>query len=109
MDDEQKRQLEKAMRRPSGLAAAQEFLQTYVFDAELDQLEGGVKHMMATNPATIISGVDGLAEVLEADLPPGTLAALVSRDANRYLSDPSDEAARAWLMRLLQSLRQWTE
>jgi hypothetical protein len=106
-DDELRRKLQAALVRPTGLDAAREFLQTYVMDADLEQVERIVAHMMKTNPVTIESGADGLAAILASPQPPGTLAELVARDANRALDDPSDEAAHAWLSRLHAALERW--
>jgi hypothetical protein len=94
-------------RRPSGLAAAREFLQTYVFDADRGQLERIVRHMAGVNPYTVDTGIEGIAAILTEALPPGTLADLVARDANRSLDDPSDDGARQWLERLLADVRTW--
>jgi hypothetical protein len=93
--------------RAQGLEAAREFLQTYVADASRGQLEQIVRHMMATNPFTIETGIDGISDLLAAPQPPGVLGELVARDANRSLKDPSDEAARAWLETLLADVRRW--
>jgi len=87
--------------------AVRDFLQSYVYDADMDNVQGIVKHMMSVNPRTIIDGVEGIEEILASPLEPGTLARLVAEDANRGLDDPSDEGARAWLQDLANRVRAW--
>ncbi|MBK7074685.1 MAG: hypothetical protein IPH44_20550 [Myxococcales bacterium] len=101
------RELEKRLVRLRGGEAVREFLQTYVHDSDRTQLEATVRHMVVVNPFTIDTGIDGLAEVLAMQLAPGTLARLVSHDANRDLDDPSDDGARVWLAALLRDLQAW--
>jgi hypothetical protein len=94
--------------RSQGLSAAREFLQTYVHDASRADLERVVRHMMAVNPYTIETGIEGISEILATPQAPGVLSDLVARDANRALDDASDDGARAWLDKLLADLRRWT-
>lgn len=107
MDELTHQKLRAALRRPSGIEAAREFLQTYVFDADMGQLRALVEHMRNVNAATIIDGLEGLEDVLANQQPAGVLAELVARDANRSLDDPSDEGARVWLVQLAARVREW--
>ena len=42
MDDERERMLRRKLALPRGIDAARDFLQTYVYDADLDQIEAGI-------------------------------------------------------------------
>lgn len=107
MDEVTRQKLRDGLRLPAGMEAAREFLQTYVFDADMNQLRAIVEHMRSANPVTIVAGLEGLEEVLAEKQPPGVLAELVARDANRSLDDPSDEGARVWLTQLVDRVRIW--
>lgn len=107
MDELTRQKLRDGLRLPAGMAAAREFLQTYVFDADMDQLRAIVEHLRRANPVTIITGIEGREDVLAEKQPPGILADLVARDANRSLDDPSDEGARVWLTQLVERVRIW--
>lgn len=107
MDESLRQKMRDALRRPVGIEAAREFLQTYVFDADMNQLRATVQHMCKVNPITIIDGLEGLEDVLAEKQPEGVFAELVARDANRSLDDPSDEGARIWLTQLARRLREW--
>lgn len=107
MDEVLHQKLRDALRRPAGIEAAREFLQTYVFDADMKQLQASIEHLCSFNPMTIIAGLEGLEDVLAEKLPAGVLAELVARDANRSLDDPSDEGARTWLTQLAGRVREW--
>lgn len=100
-------ELESRMSRSAAVDAVREFLWTYVCDSDRSQLEATVRHMVAVNPFTIDTGIDGLVNVLAMPLPPTTLANLVAYDANRGLDDPGDEGARVWLADLLRDLQKW--
>lgn len=93
--------------RPRGLDAARAFLQCYVHDADQEQRESGIRHMLTINPFEIESGIDALDELLAAPQPSGLLRDLVAVDANRNLPDPSDDGARTWLARLVADVRVW--
>jgi hypothetical protein len=107
MDELLHQKMRDALRRPAGIEAAREFLQTYVFDADMKQLRAIIEHMCNVNPITIIDGLEGLEDMLAEKLPAGVLAELVARDANRSLDDPSDEGARIWLTQLASRVREW--
>ena len=107
MDDKLRQRMLEMLKPPTPLEAARSFLQSYVFDADLDTLEKTVRHMVSVNSRTIVQGVTGMEAILRTPLPPGTLASLVARDANRSLDDPSDEGAAAWLADLAARVRQW--
>jgi hypothetical protein len=107
MDDALRQRMLDMMKPPAPLDAARDFLQSYVFDADMATLERIVRHMVSVNPRTIIDGVEGIEALLEATPEPGTLANLVARDANRDLDDPSDEGAAVWLRALATRVRAW--
>ena len=107
MDEQTRQKMRDALRQPAGLDAAREFLQTYVFDAEMSQLRSIIEHLRTVNPITIINGLEGLEDVLAEKQSHGTLAELVARDANRSLDDPSDDGARVWLAQLAGRVREW--
>lgn len=107
MDEVTRQKMRDALRRPVGIDAVREFLQTYVFDADMNQLRASIEYMCSVNPITIIDGLEGLEDVLAEKQPAGVLAELVARDANRSLDDPSDEGARIWLAQLAGRVREW--
>jgi hypothetical protein len=107
MDELTHQRLRDAMRRPAGIEAAREFLQTYVSDADMSHLRAIIEHMRNVNAVTISDGLEGLEDVLAENQSEGVLAELVARDANRSLDDPSDEGARIWLAQLAGRVRAW--
>jgi hypothetical protein len=107
MDERTHQKLRAVLRRPTGIEAAREFLQTYVSDADMNQLRAIVEHMRNVNAVTIIDGLEGIEDVLAEAQPAGVLAELVARDANRSLDDSSEEGARTWLAQLAGRVREW--
>jgi hypothetical protein len=107
MDKLLHQKMRDALSRPAGIEAAREFLQTYVSNADMNQLRAIIAHMCSVNPITVIDGLAGLEDVLAEKLPAGVLAGLVARDANRSLDDSSDEGARIWLVQLASRVREW--
>ena len=108
MEDELTKRMKAALRLPSGLTAAREFLQSY-HNGSPAHFEKIVRHMWKTSPAVVMAGIAGIEEVLSEPQDPGVLAQLVAFDANTSLDEYGDETARAWLEELVASVKRWME
>jgi len=107
VDDELTNKMRAALRLPTGLPAAREFLQNYHNGSPV-HFEKIVRHMWTVSPAVIAAGLAGLEQVLAEPQAPGVLAELVAVDANTSLDEYSDDAARAWLEELVTAVKRWT-
>jgi hypothetical protein len=107
VDDELTNKMKAALRLPTGLQAAREFLQTYHHGSPV-HFEKIVRHMWKVSPAVIAAGLAGVEQLLVEPQAPGVLADLVAVDANTSLDEYSDDAARAWLEELVATARGWT-
>lgn len=89
------------------LDATRAFLQSYVSDADsLDEVREEVARAAAHNPERISATLDAIEAVIADPPRDGTLSSMVAVDANRQLTDPSDEGALHYLYRLTRLLRE---
>jgi hypothetical protein len=86
------------------LDATAKFLRIYCADAaDMEEIRQHLTRMAAINQRTILQGISGIEALI--DSPPsenGTLADLVSWEANWVLEQPDDEGAKDWLRTILQ-------
>jgi hypothetical protein len=83
------------------------FLRAHLSDAlTVHEALEHVARLASSHPRTVVRDLAAMEALLAAPPDDYTISALVARDANRGLDDPSEEAARAWLADLAARVRE---
>jgi hypothetical protein len=91
---------------PPPLDTARQFLRSYWGDeGMMDAVREDLKKTVAISPRSVIQGLQSIESVLATSHEPGTLLNMVLWDANHPLENPNDEAARRWLLEVVDLVR----
>ena len=73
----------------------------------MESLRAQVRYMAGVNTRTLKAGLAGIEGLLaNPSIEEGVLASLAARDAGKFLADPSDAGAKAWLQEIAWMLRE---